>query len=465
MKKLAAALVVVLGIVVVVGFVFRDDLTFADNSSSPSTARDPGPRPGAAAAGEPLAGLTAGELALFDAGKKEFEEAENVADGLGPTMNLGSCAGCHAQPAVGGTSPAQNVQVTFATEEGATNKVPPFITPTGPVREVRFVRTPDGTQDGGVHDLFTITGRADAPGCKLAQPDFATELARSNVIFRIPTPVFGLGLVEEIPDSAILANRASDASRKAEMRIGGRPNIVLAGHAISGQANKNGNDGTIARFGWKAQNKSLLLFSGEAYNVEMGITNELFQTERDETPTCQFATLPNDVTKTDAAGLDVLGAIEKFAAFSRFLAPPRPSPDTPGGAASISRGRQVFAETGCALCHTPTLTTGNAAVAALREQPVNLYSDLLVHDMGPGLGDGISQGQAGPREFRTAPLWGLGQRLFLLHDGRTTDLKEAIRAHRSGHLFKASEANRVVRNYNALPDDAQQDLLNFLRSL
>src|SRR5881394_460023 len=393
MKKLAAALVVVLGIVVVVGFVFRDDLTFADNSSSPSTARDPGPRPGAAAAGEPLAGLTAGELALFDAGKKEFEEEENVADGLGPTMNLGSCAGCHAQPAVGGTSPAQNVQVAFATEEGATNKVPPFITPTGPVREVRFVRTPDGTQDGGVHDLFTITGRADAPGCKLAQPDFATELARSNVIFRIPTPVFGLGLVEEIPDSAILANRASDASRKAEMRIGGRPNIVLAGHAISGQANKNGNDGTIARFGWKAQNKSLLLFSGEAYNVEMGITNELFQTERDETPSCQFAEVPNTVTDTAGkTAVDAVSPIEKFAFFMRFLAPPAPSRDSPGGAESIARGRKLFAATGCALCHTPTLKTGNSAVAALRNQPVNLFSDLLVHDMGPGLADGVTQG-------------------------------------------------------------------------
>jgi CxxC motif-containing protein (DUF1111 family) len=465
MKKLAAALVVVL--VVVVGFLLRDDLPFADGSSSSSTARDPGPRPGAAAAGAPLAGLTAGELALFEAGKKEFEDAEHVADGLGPTMNLGSCGGCHGQPAVGGTSTAQNVQVAFATEQGATNTVPSFITPNGPVREVRFVRNPDGTPDGGVHDLFTIAGRADAPGCKLAQPDFATELARRNLIFRIPTPGFGLGLVEEIPDSAILANRSSDAPRKAEMRIGGRPNIVLAGHAISGQANKNGNDGTVARFGWKAQNKSLLLFSGEAYNVEMGITNELFQTERDETPSCQFATLPNDVTNPDGAGLDALGAIEKFAAFSRFLAPPAPSPDMPGGAASIARGRQLFTQTGCALCHTPSLMTGNAAVAALRQQPVNLYSDLLVHDMGPGLADGVSQGQAGPREFRTAPLWGLGQRLFFLHDGRTTDLKEAIRAHRSGGrlTFNASEANAVVRNFNALSDDAEQDLLNFLRSL
>jgi CxxC motif-containing protein (DUF1111 family) len=425
-------------------------------------------RGGAAGAGAPIAGLTGTELAFFNSGKDEFEGNEDVADGLGPTMNLGSCGGCHLQPALGGTSPSENPQVGFATEKGAANKVPPFITPKGPVREARFVKNADGTPDGGVHDLFTIAGRTDAPGCALAQPDFARELANHNVIFRIPTPVFGTGLIEEIPDRAILANQAKDAPRKKELRIRGRANIVLAGHAISGQANNNGNDGTVARFGWKAQNKSLLLFSGEAYNVEMGITNELFQTERDETPACQFATVPNDVTKTDGkAPLDALGAIEKFAFFGRFLAPPAPSPDTPGGADSIARGRKLFADVGCALCHTPGFTTGNAAVAALRNQPVNLFSDLLVHDMGPGLADGVTQGQAGSSEFRTAPLWGLGQRIFFLHDGRTSDLREAIRAHRSGSrfTFNASEANAVIKNFNALQDGQKQDVLNFLRSL
>src|SRR5438093_7841543 len=463
MKKV----VVALRILAVVGFfLLRDEIPSADDSSSAT--RDPGARGGAAGAGAPIAGLTGTELASFDAGKEDFEEEEGVADGLGPTMNLGSCAGCHLHPAVGGTSPAVNPQVAFATLDGATNAVPSFITAKGPVREARFVKNADGTPDGGVHDLFTIAGRSDAPGCVLAQPDFEKELARRNVIFRIPTPVFGAGLIEQIPDKAILANQVDDAPRKKELKIQGRPNIVLAGHAISGQANNNGNDGTVARFGWKAQNKSLLLFSGEAYNVEMGITNELFQTERDETPACQFATVPNDVTKTDGtAPLDALGAIEKFAAFARLLAPPTPSSDTPGGVESIARGRQAFSDIGCALCHTPRLTTGNASVAALRNQAVNLFSDLLVHDMGLGLSDGVTQGQAGPREFRTAPLWGLGQRLFLLHDVRTSDVREAIRAHRSGSriLLNASEANAVVRRFNALPDVRKQDILNFLRSL
>jgi CxxC motif-containing protein (DUF1111 family) len=433
-----------------------------------SSARDPGVRGGPAGAGDPIAGLTATELAFFNEGKKEFSQAEDVADGLGPTMNLDGCGGCHLQPAVGGTSPAQNPQIAFAKKNGAANSTPSFISANGPVREARFVKTANGAPDGGVHDLFTIAGRSDAPGCVLAQPDFAKELENHNVIFRIPTPVFGSGLIEQVPDREILANRGKEAVRKKSLDIVGRPNFVLAGHAISGQANNNGNDGTVARFGWKAQNKSLLLFSGEAYNVEMGITNELFQTERDETPGCQFAAVPNDVGNTAATTpVDAVSAIEKFAFFSRFLAPPKPSPDTPGGADSIARGRKLFDEVGCALCHTPTLHTGNSNVAALRNQAVNLYSDLLVHDMGPGLEDGITQGQAGPREFRTAPLWGLGQRLFFLHDGRTADLKEAIQAHRSGSFLArdASEANGVVKHFNELQDGQKQDVLNFLRSL
>ncbi len=423
-------------------------------------ARDPGVRGGGAGAGTAITGLSPTQSAFFTAGQNSFTATEAITDGLGPRMNLDSCSGCHAQPAIGGTSPFSNPQVAFA--KGGTDTVPAFLAPNGPVREARFVANADGTADGGVHAIFTITGRAGATGCQLAQPDFATQLRNKNVIFRIPTPVFGAGLIEEIPDSAIVANQASNAPGKQAMGVRGRPNFNISGFTITGQTNHNGNDGTIARFGWKAQNKSLLLFSGEAYNVEMGITNEIFQTERDETLSCQFATVPNDVTNTDqTAPTAVVSDIVKFALFMRFLAPPTPSPDTPGGAQSIGNGKNLFSSIGCALCHTPTLTTGNATVAALRNQPVNLYSDLLIHDMGVGLADGVSQGQAGPREFRTAPLWGLGQRIFFLHDGRTADLYVAIQAHAS----QGSEAYGVVANFNALWATQKQDLLNFLRSL
>src|SRR5262249_40951632 len=145
----------------------------------------------------------------------------------------------------------------------------------------------------------------------------------------------------------------------------------------------------------------------------------------------------------------------------RFLAPPAPSTTSPGGSASIARGRVLFAAAGCALCHTPRYMTSTSAVAALSGKPVDLFSDLLIHDMGVGLADGVSQGEAGPREFRTAPLWGLGQRIFFLHDGRTSNLISAIRSHASS----GSEANGVVANFQNMSEAQKQDLLNFLRSL
>jgi len=305
-------------------------------------ASDPGVRGGAPGAGGPIAGLSTNELAFFNLGKEDFEEAEDVPDGVGPRMNLDGCGGCHSQPATGGTSPFVNPQVAFASKDGGTDFVPSFVRLNGPIREARFVRNPDGTPDGGVHALFTVTGRTGANGCNIRQPDFAKELANNNVIFRIPSPVFGAGLIEQIPDAAIAANQASNLSQKQALGIKGKANFHVAGRTVTGMTNNNGNDGTISRFGWKAQNKSLLLFSGEAYNVEMGITNELFQTERDETPSCQFATVPNDAQNMDATTvLESVTAIENFANFQRFLAPPMPSSNTPGGATSIANGKEV----------------------------------------------------------------------------------------------------------------------------
>jgi len=436
-----------------------------ESATGEDRARDPGVRRGAASAGGHLDGLTENEIRFFDLGKEDFEEVEDVADGMGPRLNLDGCGSCHSQPAIGGTSPAVNPQVAFANAATPSQlaAVSAFIRLDGPVREVRLVRNPDGTPDGGVTNTFTITGREGADGCNLQQHDFAREIANRNIIFRIPTPVFGAGLIEQIPDAAILANQAAYSSQKRELGIRGKPNVAVTGRTISGSPNRNGNDGTISRFGWKAQNQSLLLFSGEAYNVEMGITSELFQSERNQTPQCQFADVPNDTQNFDATdALTGTTAIQNFANFQRFLAPPQPSTNMPGGATSIARGKSLFSSIGCALCHTPTLrTSAKSTVFALRDQDANLYSDLLVHDMGEGLADGVSQGGAGPREFRTSPLWGLGQRVFFLHDGRTSDLKVAIREHASD----GSEANGVVRRFNDLRESDKQHLLNFLRSL
>jgi len=421
---------------------------------------DPGVRAGAGATGGPLQGLSAGELDFFNEGLADFNSVEETDEGLGPRLNLDGCVSCHSQPAVGGTAPAINPQVAFATVFGQRNTVPSFVTRTGPIREARFKFNPDGTRDGGVHALFVISGREDgstsAAGCNIVQEDFAGQLSNNNVVFRIPTPVFGLGLIEQIPDRAILNNLADNGTAKALLQI-------------SGRVNRNGNDGTISRFGWKAQNQSGLLFSGEAYNVEMGITNELFQVERDETANCQFATVPNDVTTTDGepSPAAAVGGHEKFAFFMRFVAGPVPSTTTPGGTASINRGRDLFNSTGCDNCHTPTLRTGNSTVQALANKSVNLFSDLALHNMGPGLADDVLQGAARGDEFRTAPLWGLGQRVFFLHDGRANNLVTAIAAHRSNgnQQFPASEANRTIDRFNALNGGQRQDVLNFLRSL
>ena len=407
------------------------------------TVRDPGVRPDEAPIGQPLRGLTSSEMAYFSAGLTSFQEVEDVAQGLGPTFNLDSCAGCHAYPAVGGSSPFMNPQIAVAVKNGAVNRVPAFLKPDGPVRVVRFPFKPGtNTRDGGVHGLFSIAGRADAPGCAAAQTDFDRAAQAGNAIFRIPTPLFGAGLMEAIPDSTIVQNMNANTVQKAGLRIGGHPN-------------HNANDGTITRFGWKAQNGSLLLFAAEAYNVEMGVSNELFPQERDAAAGCVFNAQPEDGVHLDRAGMTAaFSDIALFTAYMRYLDAPAPQPETP----SIARGREVFQSVGCALCHTPSLTTGTMASAALSGRVVTLYSDLLLHRMGGGLADNVVQGEAGPDEFRTAPLWGAGQRIFFLHDGRTADLLEAIRAH-------GGEAGAVVQAFMAQAPERQQDLLSFVRSL
>jgi len=450
-------------------------------------ARDPGPRAGTVDAGQPLSGLTGQQRALFITGQDAFEEVgsvlgsrgvPNTDEGLGPRFNSVSCGSCHAQPAVGGTSPSTrafpnvgpNPQIAAATAEGATNRIPFFITADGPVREARFKRVVSNGQltstlDGGVHALFTITGRRDATNvvgatgraqtCRLSQPDFDLARRLDNIEFRIPTPTFGAGLIENISERTILDNLNSQGSDKRNLGISGRPN-------------RNGNDGTITKFGWKAQNISLVMFSGEAYNVEQGATNELFPVERPSPgevlpPECFFNGTPEDSTNTEDAGESPHGDLILFAAFMRFLAPPTPSTTSPGGSASIQRGAALFRDTvKCALCHTPSLPVAwSSLTRSVGPRQANLYSDLLLHDMGSGLADGVNQGVATGSEFRTAPLWGLGQRVFFLHDGRTKDLEEAIAAHGG----RDSEARGTVDLYNRLSESDKQHVLNFLRSL
>ena len=427
-----------------------------------------------------------GYMTFFQDGQKRFQAVESVSNsqtgnnGLGPRFNSNSCSSCHAQPAVGGSGAKVNPQFQFPSNGVAPgNSIPDFITADGPTREARFpffsnsggidfassgVNT--SAPNGGVEDLFTVSGRADAGGCRIPQPNFGAAEAANNLIFRIPTPTFGAGLIENLDDSTLLQNQANNLNNN---------------FGISGTFNRNGNDGTIARFGWKAQNKSLHIFTGEAYNVEMGISNLLFPQDRPSPEEDQHGTglpanclnltgtgYPEDASNPRATrNAAVLDDVSAFANFMRLLAPPSPGgvvlDGQPVSDRSISNGRALFSSVGCANCHNPTLgaTQVSNLVSALSRAPVPAYSDLEIHHMGTGLADNVSQGNAGGDQFRTAPLWGLGQRIFLLHDGRTTNLLQAIQAHGS----QGSEATIVEQNFDNLSSEQQQDILNFLRSL
>src|SRR5579864_3561421 len=446
---------------------------------------DPGVRSSTGVnAGQPLASVKANpnDFTFFNNGLAQFNEHQTVTGnnpGLGPRFNLDSCGTCHSQPAPGGTSPAsatfpnvgpnpQSQVIANGLVNGGTNTIPFFVVPNGPVREARFPFFFDASgnanpnaPNGGVEDLFTVSGRSDAGTCSLQQPSFNLARTANNIIFRIPTPTFGTGLMANIDDSTLIAN----------YRAHGGNNL-----GISGTFNHNGNDGTISRFGWKAQNKSLMIFAGEAYNVEMGISNELFTQDRPLPGEDQFGSglpanclnlagvgYPEDITHSNGTSAStVTSDVGLFNVFMQFLDQPTPSTTSPGGATSIANGRRLFSAIGCAVCHTPSLTTQPSQLTAgLGNTTANLFSDLEFHHMGVGLADNVSQGGAGGDQFRSAPLWGVGQRIFFLHDGRTSNIITAINDHGSN----GSEANTALNNAASLSFSQQQDLVNFLRSL
>ncbi len=457
-------------------------------------------------AGGFVPGLNSNQQAIEQPMTNFIEEVNIVAGGvnvkrvgLGAGFDSNACTSCHDYPAPGGSSPLNNPLFNVYQLMGAVNVMPFFETTTGPTVVARFPYQSDlTTPDGHVHQLFTITGRTDAGTCSIQQPDFNAAQAENNLIFRQTTPFFGGGLMELINDSTIIANMSANLTQK--MALG-----------ISGSVNTNGDDGSVTRFGWKAQKRSLMLFAGEAYNVEEGVDNEIFPNKLNETPGCTppfpdgppngngTQGVPDD--RTDWAVLPATGYLmpgdpERFGIFGRFLAAPTPSTTLngsmgcPGGnLASCSNGQTQFDSIGCVLCHlgevgsaqgvTP-FTTPPSTISALSSQQVNLFSDLLVHHMGSCDADNITQGQAAGDEFRTAPLWGIGQRGFFMHDGRTTNIVTAIEEHADGYQttgctgvgsYPPSEADAVIAAFNNLASvsgvdgSAQQDLINFLRSL
>jgi len=359
----------------------------------------------------PLAGLSSAQAAEFAAGKTEFLNVETVAGGLGPIFNDVSCVACHFEGGAGGASR------TFVTRFGrVTNGVfDPLVELGGPL----------------------LQRRAIAPAYLEVVPREANVVAR-----RITTPLFGAGLIEAIPDSVI----ASYASVVKPDGIKGRAASVIDPVTSASR---------VGRFGWKAQHATLDGFAADAYLNEMGVTSRYFPQENAPNGKRALLTVADKVLDPEdalAAGAEK-SDLNLAADYMRLLAPvPRLAPTT-----VIKSGEAVFAQVGCAVCHVPSMKTGTSPVAALANQTVNLYSDLLLHDMG-ALGDGIVQAPATAREMRTSPLWGLRLRSLYLHDGRASTVELAIMAH-------DGEARAVRDRYAKLPAASRLALSAFLNSL
>jgi CxxC motif-containing protein (DUF1111 family) len=269
--------------------------------------------------------------------------------------------------------------------------------------------------------------------------------ADANVMIRrIPTPLFGAGLVEAIPDAAIRAGE--DPTDRNGDGVRGRVALVID------SATKQQR---VGRFGWKNQHATLLAFAGDAYLFEMGITNDLVPDETAAGISPQKLAECDKIPGNEDPRDPITGrrGIDNFANFMRFLAPL----DRLNGGQDAQRGAQLFNEIGCAACHTPVMMTGpNPAMPALDRRPVAIYSDLLLHDIGTG--DNIPQGAANGNEFRSAPLWGMRDRKMLMHDGRALHPVQAIEQH-------SREAERSRQRFRALPPADQRALLAYLNSI
>jgi len=362
--------------------------------------------------GQPLAGLTADQLARFDAGKDEFGQVETIPEGVGPVFNDVSCANCHSAAAIGGGSAILETRFGTIGSDGLFD----------PLKQL-----------GG--SLIQKQGIGPSSTCEyLAEivPPEATIVAG-----RRTTALFGLGLVDAVPDStyyAIAADEACDPDG-------------IAG-VVSVVTNLSTGKPAVGKFGWKGQNPSLFQFSGDAYVNEMGVTNPQFPDENCPQGDCAALSCnPAPDMNDDGTG------VAQFTDFMTFLAPPPRGPIT----AQAVFGEGVFRAIGCAGCHRPDLKTGPNPVAALNKVRFHPYSDFLLHDMG-ALGDGITQNLATGNLMRTAPLWGVRKIPIFLHDGRATTFEQAILAH-------DGQAKRARDRYANLPAFKKTWLTAFLNSL
>ena len=364
--------------------------------------------------GDPLPGIDGSELEEFRLGLEDFTEVETVEDGLGPAFNGSSCAVCHSVPAIGGAGVVAEVRAARRNEQGDF---------------VELVPT-----SGSLFQIFSIPSHT----CQPTIPPEANVISR-----RVPIPLFGAGLVEAIPDEVLM--NLDDTDDRDRDGVSGRAAIITdiaTGHR------------RVGRFGWKAQQATLLAFAGDAYRNEMGITNDLFPDElafgitTEQMKQCDRIPDPEDRAdpRTRRRGID------NFESFMKFLAPAgRGIVDE-----TVRAGEAQFGAVGCAACHVPSLQTGPSANPVFNRRSVPLFSDLLLHDVGTG--DGIRQEAASPLEFRTPALWGLRLRRPLLHDGTAATIEDAIARH-------GNEASASRSRFLALSADQRAAVLAFLKSL
>lgn len=362
--------------------------------------------------GEPLSGLSPDQLQQFQAGKDAFDRVFVPETGLGPLFNSNSCGECHEAPVAGGSGDEVEVH--------ATRFVPPdFCDPL--------------FQEGGPVIQQEATPLLQAKGIEKEEiPPSATGQG-----LRTTPPLFGFGLVDGIPEKTILKHE--DPNDKNKDGISGRANRFI--------------DGRLGRFGRKAFIPTLFEFNAGAFPIEQGITTPLQPVEE----TINGKPVPPDTDPVPEPEIP-LSEIEAVTDFTRFLAQP-PRKDIPGFSEKvhICRGRKTFKKIGCAKCHIPSMKTGDSDIPALKNRKVFLYSDLLLHDMGPELAD-ICLGLATPSEFRTEMLMGLRFREQFLHDGRAKTVEEAVVSH-------GGEAESSREAFKKLKQKDREALLKFLDTI
>jgi CxxC motif-containing protein (DUF1111 family) len=360
------------------------------------------------APGDPLRGLTDAQREQFDRGKAVFSRAFTPETGLGPLFNAEACGECHENPVAGGVGDEVEVHATALLPDG-------FCDPLADL-------------GGFVYQQRVTPALKNALGIdKEPIPSKATAQAK-----RTTPDVLGFGLLDAVPDSAILAY--ADPDDRNHDGISGRPNRFF--------------DGRLGRFGRKALVPTLAEFNEGAFVAEQGVTTPAVPDEG----TVGGQSLPAGVDPLPEPELDA-ASVALANTFVRFLAPPAP----PALKGEAKRGRALFSKIGCEGCHVPRLRTGASDVEALAHREVEAYTDLLLHDMGPELAD-ICLGLASPSEFRTEPLMGLRFSETFLHDGRAASIEEAIRLH-------GGEAVAPRDRFAALPPGDRTALLAFLKGL